>query len=161
MKRKIEIEESEARILYKIADSTWKKVLENTFGKEFFSDKLINRIKTINDVYKELGRRMPTISDYSFLPLYQQEYSLNLQYITDISELFNEGWVTDWINYNQYKYYSYFKKVGGVWSFYICICDINFAYRPAGFYFEKKENAEYCGKQFLKIYSKILDKFLK
>ena len=118
---------------------------------------LRERVKTIEDVYSELKRKQPKLSDYKFLPESKREYALNNQYIEDIVELFNEGWKVDFSNRNQYKYYPYFEKGRSGWVLYgvygICLS----SFCGSGFYYKDRETAQYCATQFLSIYKKILD----
>lgn len=128
---------------------------ESTIIKEYIS--LIDKIKTIEDVYKELGRVMPTIKDYKFLPKEKQERALNSQYIDDISELFNDDWKLDWNNSRQYKYYPYFIKNGSGWSLYYVHIIIGGSDHGSGFYYKDRDTAQLCATGFLDIYKKVLD----
>lgn len=150
------ISEATAKRLYKNGSSEIKEILEDTFDKSFFNEKLIETVKTIKQVYEKLDRKMPTLTDYKFLPESKRERALNSQYIDDISELFNEGWKPDFNNLNQYKYYNWFKKVNNAWCFYYCDCYSCGSDLPFGFYFKDKATGEYCGNTFLDIYSKVL-----
>ena len=63
------------------------------------------RIKTFEDVLKELG-----IDKQTFLNGLEGLSSDEVAYrkIKLIAKAFNEGWVPDWTNSNQYKYYPWF-----------------------------------------------------
>lgn len=151
------ISESTAKQLYKNGSSEIKQILEDTFDKSFFNEKLIETVKTIEQVYDKLDRKIPTLNDYKFLPVEKRERALNNQFIDDISELFNEGWKPNFNDTTQYKYYNWFKKVNGGWVFFVCwryCCIVSGL--PFGFYFKDSVTAEYCGKTFLDIYSKVL-----
>lgn len=154
--KSLTISDITAKQLYPTASTEFKIILEETFTKEFFNQKLIDIVKTIDDVYKHLGRKKPTILDYKFLHEQKRERALNTQYIDDISELFNEGWIPDFTNHNQYKYYNCFEKKDSGWVFVGCSHLIYGSSLGFGFYFKSREISQYCGKQFLDIYSKIL-----
>ncbi len=119
-------------------------------------EELIARITTIEQVYAELGKKMLTINDFSFLPVYNRVKALNFQHIQAIAELFNEGWKPDWNNNNEYKYYPYFQFGSGGWSFYFyrnyCCCAGGV---PA--FYKNEKIATYVGKTFLPIYADYLN----
>jgi len=152
------IDSSKAKLLYKNADTSLKTILEETFGKEFFSEKLIDRINTIEDVYKELNRKQPILSDYKFLPVEKREKAMCNQYAEDISEVFAEGLKFDFTNLNQRKYYNWYEKKQNSWVLdsvlYGCLCSVF----VSGFYFKDEETAKHCANKFLdSVYSKVLE----
>jgi len=157
MKKSLTIDETTAKQIYKNADSSLKTILEETFTKQFFSEKLIDRIKTYSDVCKELGVKELTIKDFNFLPVNQRDRALANHQIENISELFNEGWKPNFSNYNEYKYYPYFERKSSGWVFSDCYCRSYLSDVSSAFYFKSSEIATYCGKQFIDIYSKILE----
>lgn len=146
-----------AKKLYPTASSELKIIFEENFGKKSLIDKLIDRITTIEEVYEELGRKMPTLKDYKFLPEKKQVKALNTQYIEDISELFNEEWVPNFLNPKEYKYYPYFERNTSSWLVSYCGYRNYYSFMGSGFYYKDSEIALYCGNQFLDIYSKVLD----
>lgn len=156
MKKQLLLEDTIARQLYKTADPSFKVLLEESFGKDFFSDKLINRIKSIDDIYTELGQKAPLISNYLFLPYEDREQAVYLQYQLDISKCFNQGWKPDFTNHNEYKYYIWWERKSSGWS--LSEVDSYYCYSAlgAGFYFKKREDAEYCAKLFADIYKATL-----
>lgn len=118
---------------------------------------LFESIDNIDDVYKELGRNKPTLKDYSFLPKEKRERALNSQYIDDISELFNEGWIPNFDNRQQYKYYPYFIKESSGWRLDVVSFQSFSSFCGSGFYFKDRESATFCANKFLDIYKKVLD----
>jgi len=50
MIKTLKIEEETARKLYSTADKELKSILEESFGKDFFNLKIIDRIKDFNDI---------------------------------------------------------------------------------------------------------------
>lgn len=151
------LNEDTARTLYPTSSKEFKIILEETFGKKFFSLKLTDTVKTLDDVYTRLNRLKPILSDYYFLPEEKQERALNTQYIDDIAELFNEGWKPDFKDKNQYKYYNWFERKSSGWVFDFYYCRSDYSSVGSGFYFKNSELATYCGNQFLDIYSKVLE----
>ncbi len=140
----------------------FKDDLQNLIGivpntPQFLTSNLCDIVKNIDDVYRLLGRYKPTESNYSFLPIYKIEKALNTQYITDITELFNKGWKPDFTNSSEYKYIPYFERKGSGWVLILVHISVAFSFDGSGFYYQKKEDAEFCAKLFLDIYSKVLE----
>lgn len=157
MGKTLVLDETTVKSIYKTASKSLKEKLEGKFGKKIFLPSLKERVNSIEDVYKELGRYMPTVNDYKFLPKEKRERALNSQYIDDIAELFNDGWKPDFLNNNQYKYYPYFRKNSSGW--FLCVV---FGYNDgsslgSGFYFKDKDTANLVVSKFMAIYSKVLD----
>jgi hypothetical protein len=154
--KKLQIDEANARKLYPTASKEWKTTLEDTFGKEFFSQKITNRMKTWEDICDELD-----IDPINSLPFKKAkdktEKYLNACFkISKISEVLNEGEKLDFNNSSTYKYYPYFQRKGSVWlvdscSYYDFFTDLCF-----GSYYKNYELALYAGNQFLDIYSDYL-----
>lgn len=149
----LQIEETNARKLYKTASPEFKQALEDTFGKEFFSGKITDRIKTYEDACKELG-----VAPQLEITLKELGFTLdeiNLRKIKIITEALNEGWKPDWNDSNQYKYYPWFKMSSGGFVFDGTYCDRSdaFAGNASRLCFKSLELAKYAGKQFTKLYS--------
>ncbi len=154
--KKLQIDEVNARKLYPTASKEWKTTLEDTFGKEFFSQKITDRMKTWEDICEELN-----IDPINSLPFKKAkdktERFLNASFkISKISEVLNEGTILDFNNSNQYKYYSYFTKKDSVWLVDSYCYDGSYASLGFGFYYKSSELALFAGNQFLDIYSDYL-----
>jgi hypothetical protein len=131
-----------------------KKLLETPEAPK--KQLLIESIKSISDVYKELKRKELTIEDFSFLPENRRKKALAFQQIQDICELFAEGWVINWDNRSQYKYYPYFYKENGSWL----VAHVAYYYYRSsggpGFYKDEK-TVKHCSTLFLEIYRTYLN----
>ncbi|HEY5591552.1 MAG TPA: hypothetical protein VIK55_11105 [Paludibacter sp.] len=153
MKKQVLIEESEARSMHKTATPEFKKLLETTFGKEFFSTKITDRIKSYEDACEELGISPWTEKDFSTSGLTPDE--VTYRKIKTITQALNEGWKADWTDSNQYKYYPWFRMSSGGFVFYGTSSD--YSYAVAGdasrLCFKSSELAKYAGEQFLPLYS--------
>lgn len=121
------------------------------------STDLTKVVKTIEQVYELLERDMPTIDNYKHVPTYKRERALYSQYIDDISELFNRGWKPNWTNSSEYKYYPYFEFRGSRWVFYDFGSILDCSFLGSGFYYKDQKTSDYCGTQFIDIYSKVLN----
>ncbi len=65
----LQLDEATARKLYLTADAAFKTILEQSFTKDFFTQKITDRVKTLADACKELGKDINTlfadaVSDY-------------------------------------------------------------------------------------------------
>lgn len=118
MKQKLEITKEEALKLYPEASEAIKSIFEASFGVDVFKPtKIIDRIQSFQDVLKildiyDLIHPFPSSTS-------KEGKSINaLMRLFKVVEAYNEGWVPDWNNSSQYKYYPYFYKgsAGGLVS---------------------------------------------
>jgi hypothetical protein len=156
MAKTLTIEESTARKLYRTANDEFKALLEENFGKQFFSEKITDRIKTWEDVVIEYvskyGKSVSLPNDGRD----KLERSINAFYkIQIIATVLNEGKDKSFIwtkNNSQPKYYPYFvKDASGRWAVDFDYC-FDLANVGSGLYFATSELALYAGNQFLDIY---------
>lgn len=153
----LQIEESKARSIYKTASSELKIMLEDTFGKEFFSQKVTERIKTYEDACVELGITPIDESTLSSNGFTKDEIAYRK--IKTITEALNEGWKPDWENENQKKWFPYFYPNS---SSGFVVDDAGYGYSSATaanglrLCFKSDELAEYAGKQFVELYKEFI-----
>jgi hypothetical protein len=152
----LKLEKSTAIELFrdKKTPDSLKKILIDTFGEKCFSEKTTDRIKTFEDACVESGVNPVDVinSDY---PLDESAYKkLKL-----IIKVLNEGWVPDWSNSDEAKYYPWFEYArssgfGFSYSYYYYTLTTT----PVGsrLCFKSRELAEYAGKQFIEIYREFL-----
>lgn len=151
--QKLQIDEAKARKLFPSATNEFKEMLKDTFGEDFFSTKITDRIKTIGDVFAEAG----VDSSYYTLRPGETEDELNYRLVKLIAKVLNEGWVPDWKDTNQYKYYPWFEVKSGSglafsdYVYWLTLTDVG-----SRLCFKSRELAEYAGKQFIDIYNKFL-----
>lgn len=149
----LQIEESTAKKLYKTAAPEFKTLLEENFGKAFFSQKITDRIKTWGDIEIELELDTNEEIPYKY-PKSKRQRSINAFFkIQKISEVLNEGWVPNFNNSKEYKYYSYFVKTPSGWvvagDYCSCFCSATVGF---GCFFKSSEIALYAANQFKDIY---------
>src|SRR6185369_16767828 len=152
----LKLEDSTARLIYPTAPSELKKILEETYGKDFFSQKIQDRVKTWDDVLEILGKDEDAITPYK-KPKDKRERSINaFAKIQAISEVLNEGWVPDFNNTSQYKYYPYFQKKSSGWV----LCSYGdyrgYSFLGSGCFYRTSDLALYAGKEFEDIYKDYL-----
>lgn len=106
------------------------------------TQKITDRIKTMVDVFADLGKTTTHVSD-------------KLEFLV---ESLNEGWTPDWSNSRQYKYTPYFKWNGTGFSYDIFNCWDSATDVSSRLCFKSAELAEYAGKQFEKEYNEYLNR---
>lgn len=156
-KEKLVIDLATAITLYPTASKELKTILESTFGIAKLSPNLKDRIKTYQDVLAELKTILLDKSDFRYLPEFQQIRALYTHYMENIIKVFNGNWKPDFTNSAQRKYYCYFVRERSGWSLYIVGSNGGYSSLGSGFYFKNEEDARYVGKQFIDIWSKILE----
>lgn len=156
------ITKEQAVELYQTASAEWKEILKTTFGEDAFQQNKKSQIKEISftNVFDMLAESL-TADEVKILAYIGNEPTmLKLQAYLKlmlIAKVLNEGWVPDWINDDEYKFYPVF----------YCQSDMEFqcgscqsctrsTYGAYGVCFKTPELAFYAGKQFQDIYNIIL-----
>ena len=118
--------------------------------------KITELVKTFEDARKLTGR--PDVPDFSNLPTDMRKHFEAQYKMIVIAEALNEGWIPDWDNYNEYKYYPWFEMSPSSFAFYDSYCDSAFAYAGCGsrLCLKSKELSEYCGKQFIDLWKQFI-----
>ncbi|MCL2651559.1 MAG: hypothetical protein FWD60_11120 [Candidatus Azobacteroides sp.] len=153
----LQIDEKNALKLYKTASAEFKQMLEDIFGKDFFTGKITDRIKTYEDACTELGIELIDIQAMKSAGFTDDE--ITYRKIKTITEAINECWNPNWNNSNQKKWIPYFNTVS----------PSDFAFRDAGYCYARpnagstsrlcyksEELATYAGKQFTELYKNFI-----
>lgn len=159
----IQLEDDKAKELYKTASTEFKAMLEDSFGKDFFLAKIQDRVRTIEDAYRELG--VKTYGDaYKVLRMPERKrfFDASIEGCDDdalnlmlFCRALNEGWWPNWKNSREYKYYPYFDLS--------CSSGFGFEDSDAGFEssttvvcsrlcFKNEELTIYAGKTMIRTY---------
>lgn len=113
--------------------------------------KKIGKIETVEDACNELGE---TDEQVKILRLLEQnnisEKEIAVQQWKVIVKALNKGWVPDFNNTNQRKYYPWFNLKGGVSLDYV-FCD-QLSFVPPSFLFKDEETVRYAISQFSSVY---------
>lgn len=154
----LKIDEAKARELYKTASAEFKTMLEDTFTKEFFSQKITDLVGSFEDACKVL-RLDPSNVLPGFRTLIQsKEQKAIIAYtkLITIIQALNEGWTPNWDDKNEPKYYCWFekKKPGFVLDSVDCDCAITGV--SSRLCFKSRELAEFAAAQFLNEYNDFL-----
>ena len=115
-------------------------------------EKIFNKIKTFEDACKESGITEDQVFSTTDTPDEKAYKKLK-----QIIKVINEGWVPDWNNSNQRKWYPWFYLSSGFgfsYSFYSC--DYTDSSVGSRLCFETEEKCDYVAKQFIEIYEEFL-----
>lgn len=153
----LQLSEQKARELYRSGSKELKTVLEESFGKDFFSQDVTERVKTYLDACHELGRE--PLDEKKLLELGLTEHDIAYQKLTLIIEALNEGWKADVCDANVRRWYPWFEPNGSPSSFAFLgsACANAFAFAGSGsrLCYKTRELAEYSAKQFIDIWKYI------
>lgn len=104
--------------------------------------KLIDRIRYYEDVCKELNE-----------PIKESPYDK----IKQIEKLFCKGWIKDWSDSSQYKYYPYFIYSGSIGGlvFHVSYYGADYCGGVVAYY-PSREISDFVGKTFVDIYRELM-----
>jgi hypothetical protein len=130
-----------------------KKVMCNLFGKENFIPKnIMDRVKTFEDALMVLGKYESDILPDG-VPAADSKSIIAYCKLIIIARALNEGWVPDWKDQRQYKYYPWFDMSSGSGlSFDVCGGQRSNSYVGSRLCFKTAELAKYAGTQFIELY---------
>lgn len=152
----LEIKKDAAIKAHEDAKKSGKKLLENLFGKRTFQRNVTERIQSFDDVLKELGIDPEDFEDDAqSLPSDERAY----RQVKLIVRALNEGWVPDWRNSSEYKYFPWFDMDGSAGSgFSFADCARWFSDSTVGsrLCFKSRELAQHAGEQFENIYKEFM-----
>lgn len=145
----IELDRDFLKEMKKACDASQLKIFNSIF-KDYIED--LELLTSYSAICKKMKRKELSISDFSFLPTKkQQEKLFAIHQIQTIEEYFNAGWVPDWNNANQPKYYPYFEKRKTGWVFDTSGYDSYGSHGLVGFY-ATREISDHVGKNFIHLY---------
>lgn len=138
------------------ASKNGKVLLENLFGKKTFQLDIKERIKTLDDAILELGE-----TDVEVIELRKLQnagitsHILKQQMAVVIIKSLNEGWIADWRDSRQYKYFAWFhmgSSSGSGFSYYDFADWHTSSHVGSRLALKSSELAKYVGTQFLEIF---------
>lgn len=122
--------------------------------------KITDRIKTFEDALEicpPSDVALKAILDYTGKDKQMLSTQAHLK-ISIIAKALNEGWVPDFSNLKETKYYPWFEYIPGVgFSFYVSVFALGISYVGSRLCFKTSALAEYAGKQFQSIYKDFLN----
>ena len=136
------------------ASTKGKTLLENLFGKRVFQKDIKERIKTFDDVIRELGDDPEEFKNA--ISIMEEPDEIAYVKLKLIAKALNEGWTPDWSNGEWDKWYPWFKmddsSSAGRFSFHVAANQRSYSHVGSRLCFKSKDLATYAGTQFLDIY---------
>ena len=136
------------------ASTKGKTLLENLFGKRVFQKDIKERIKTFDDVIRELGDDPEEFKNA--ISIMEEPDEIAYVKLKLIAKALNEGWTPDWSNGEWDKWYPWFNmndsSSAGRFSFYAADLQLSGSAVGSRLCFKSEELATYAGTQFLDIY---------
>ena len=136
------------------ASTKGKTLLENLFGKRVFQKDIKERIKTFDDVIRELGDDPEEFKNA--ISIMEEPDEIAYVKLKLIAKALNEGWTPDWSNGEWDKWYPWFKmddsSSAGRFSFDDAGSLRSGSRVGSHLCFKSKDLATYAGTQFLDIY---------
>ena len=153
----LQINEQTARRLYQTAAPEFKETLEETFGKDFFLQKITDRIKSYLDACVELGEEPLCESKLKSLGFTDDE--IDYRKLKTITKAYNEGWEADYNDPNQKKWVPWFVFSPSGVRFYGSGYDDSDASAglAARLCFKDQETSDAAGKTFTELYAKFIN----
>jgi hypothetical protein len=144
------IDEKKAKEIYPSAAAELKAILENTFGKNFFSQKITDRIRSFDDVLNIQGMLPAT---FAAITSFDSPDEIAYKKLKLITKILNEGWEPNWDNSNEYKHYPWFYMDSSK-GFGLGIVIFNYSVSTVGsrLCFKNEPLAQFAVKIFLSIY---------
>ena len=136
------------------ASTKGKTLLENLFGKRVFQKDIKERIKTFDDVIRELGDEPEEFKNA--ISIMEEPDEIAYAKLKLIAKALNEGWTPDWSNGEWDKWYPWFdmddSSSAGRFSFDGAGDQRSGSGVGSRLCFKSEELADYAGTQFLDIY---------
>lgn len=154
----LQISEQNARQLYLTASPEFKTTLEDSFGKDFFSQSIMDRVKSYEDACSVLGE--DPMDEESLRNLGFSKDEIVYRKLKTIARALNEGWVAKVYDNEEERYYPYFRHNGSPsgFAFYYSLCGRSFACAGSGsrLCFKSSELSDYAGRQFIDLWREFI-----
>jgi hypothetical protein len=160
--------------IYDVACSTWKEKLtqyaiRNPFGNEveltsdevneMFDASDEKQSKVLNKFLKRDNGVMDNVTSYETacdsLGVKPNKNVTPYEKLTTIIKALNQGWYPNFDNTDERKYFNYYQKNNGVFSFYYVTYYSSDMYVPSALYFKDEKTARYANEKFFKEYKEL------
>lgn len=153
MNETLELKKQKALDAYERGSKKEKTFLEKLYGKKVFLKEITERIKTIEDVLEDNNI---TQSDIDLMFANVPEHFKH-QFIAELlCKSLNEGWIPNWNDSSEAKYYPWFKMGSSGFRF----SDYDYCYAVSfvgsRLCFKSRKLAEYAGQQFEDVYKQFM-----
>ena len=146
---------------YRGAKGEAKAILQDLFGKQVY-DHITDRVKSFEDACDVLEYTTITPMCGQLPDKYHEPIKI-FYMLQVICEALNEGWVADWNNTDQVKYFPYFKLVDGKLKFAGVAARYSpfalgsaFSFDVARLCYNSENIAEYAGREFVELYHNLI-----
>jgi hypothetical protein len=157
--KKIELNQKSVLKAHKEANPDGKKLLENLFGKEFFSRDVTERIHSWEDILEETGR--PDVPVFNDVPEDLRPFFRGVYKNVVMVEAYNEGERMNIYNEDKYRHYPYFRCNGSPSAFAFYFSHFDHAAADAGsgsrLSFKNEKLSNYAGRKHLDIFREMLE----
>lgn len=151
----LQIDEKNAKKLFKNASPEFKQALIDTFGEKFFTGKITERIKSFLDACEEIGED-PLGKKFST----GTPDDIAYQKLKVIAKALRDGVVLDYSNKSQQKWYPYFIYGGSGFRFHDSYYGLTDTGAAGGsrLCVDTEEKAKHLGTtpEFLELYNQLL-----
>ncbi len=149
----LQIDEKNAKKLFVNASPEFKLMLTDTFGENFFNQKITDRVKTFEDACTETGDD-PEHEKFST----GDPDDIAYQKLKVIAKALNEGKVLSFADSKQRKWYPWFEYSGSGFRFVVAgyVCTHTSTAGGSRLCFNSEELAKYAGTQFIELYNQLL-----
>lgn len=158
-KKILEINEDTARRLYPSSSVEMKAILEDTFGKPFFSQKITDIVKSFEDalaLHGKVSDNLQILFSYNGVDR-EMVATVAFAKLSLIRKVLNEGWEPNWENSKELEYYAWFNMSSGVGlSYYDYGYACSSTHVGSRLVFKTKDLAEYAAKQFKDLYQDLM-----
>lgn len=110
MSKSLQIEEKMLKGLYRCASDADKAILEEKYGKEFFTTNIMDIVISYEAACEHLGKNPIEELPYNNPTTNRHRYLNACAMLDIISEALLDGTILDWENYNQQKWWPWFNK---------------------------------------------------
>jgi hypothetical protein len=118
------------------------------------TEKITDRIKNFTDVLQALPEKRR--DEWAAACANLDEQGIANEKVKLIAEVLNEGWVAEPFNEDQWKYYPYFMVDNGAFVYLDYHYWRSLTHVGSRLCFKSSELAQYAGKTFIDIYTKLL-----
>jgi hypothetical protein len=150
----LQLSDEKARKLCKTGSSELKEILEESFTKSFFSEKITDRVKSFEDACRVTGEEP---CDNKFSSGTSDE--IGYKKLKVVTRALNEEWQADYANGNQKKWYAWMEFIpGSGFRFFAAFYVVTFTRATGGsrLCFRRKADCEFAAKQFIDLYRDLM-----
>lgn len=150
--KELKISEKTAKEIFPKSPKWFQEILIESFGEDFFTKKNFRDIKTFKDACIELD-----ICDSKVFTDKDSDDEIAYKKLKVITKAINQGWVPDWDNTNQRKWWPWFRLASG-FGFSASTYDYDYAAAFVGsrLCFESEEKSDYAASQFSDLYRQLM-----